>query len=379
MTNHRIVRIEWARLSGQRPRNAGCNSRLGEHGQEVYPPIARVTTEDGASGFGWSRLSREDATQLVGLSLDDAFAREAGLPGPVRAEYRALEYPLLDLCGKLADRPVYALVGDGPVEPFRARCYDTTLLIDDLHLDDDRQASELIAAEAMEGHGRGHRSFKIKVGRGAMHMPLEQGTHRDILVIQAVREAVGPECRLMLDANNGLNVNLVKRILSETAGASIHWMEEPFHEDAVLYAHLKEWLAAEGLNTLIADGEGSAHPQLLDWARDGYVDVIQYDVRTPGFSRWLELGPQLDAWGVRSAPHHYGGCFGNYAACHLSAAIDRFDMVEWDESSVDGLDGSAYTIADGWVTVPALPGFGLELDSKAYGNAVGQNGFAVEA
>ena len=37
-------------------------------------------------------------------------------------------------------------------------------------------------------------------------------------------------------------------------------MEEPFHEDAVLYRDLKDWLRAEGLTTLIADGEGEASP-----------------------------------------------------------------------------------------------------------------------
>ena len=62
---------------------------------------------------------------------------------------------------------------------FRARCYDTSLYIDDLHLADDNEAAALIASEALEGKARGHKAYKIKVGRGAMHMPLEQGTHRD--------------------------------------------------------------------------------------------------------------------------------------------------------------------------------------------------------
>ena len=38
MENVRIERIEWARLTGERPRKAGCNSRLGEHGLHVRPP-----------------------------------------------------------------------------------------------------------------------------------------------------------------------------------------------------------------------------------------------------------------------------------------------------------------------------------------------------
>ena len=44
MENVKIERIEWARLTGERRRKAGCNSRLGEHGLHVRPPIARLTT-----------------------------------------------------------------------------------------------------------------------------------------------------------------------------------------------------------------------------------------------------------------------------------------------------------------------------------------------
>ena len=206
----------------------------------------------------------------------------------------------------------------GEGERFCAPCYDTSLYMDDLCLDDE-EAAALIAAEALEGAARGHRAFKIKVGRGAMHMPLEAGTRRDIRVIRAVREAVGSQATVMIDANNGYNLNLTRRVLDETAGARLHWIEEPFHEDGRLYAHLKEWLATHDLEVLIADGEGAASPHLLDWAREGLIDVIQYDIRRPGLTRWLELGPQLDAWGVGSAPHHYGGAYGNYAACHVAA------------------------------------------------------------
>ena len=379
MAERRIVRIESAGLPGAKRRKPGGNARLVDHTQQIQPPIARILTDDGAAGFGWSSISKEEARGLVGSSLGDLFQTTPELgPGKnVREPFRALEYPLWDLAAKLQGKPVYALVGGSCQEPYRVRCYDTTLLIDDLHLEDDDEAAHFIASWAQEGYDRGHRAFKIKVGRGAMHLPLEKGTRRDIRVIRAVRELVGPGCRIMLDVNNGYLVNLVKRVLTETADAQVYWIEEPFHEDAVLYRHLKEWLNAEGLSTLIADGEGSAHPRLLDWARDGLVDVVQYDVLRPGFSRWLELGQQLDGWGARSAPHHFGGFYGNYASCHLSAAILGFEMAEWDEAIVPGLDGSAYTIVDGWVHVPDLPGFGLELDEAVYAGAVAEHGFVV--
>jgi L-alanine-DL-glutamate epimerase-like enolase superfamily enzyme len=371
----KVVSIEWARLEGQRPRKAGCNARLGEHGQRVRPPIARITTDEGISGFGWAWIAEEQAAELVGFALDDELDLQRGVQEP----FRRLEYAILDLAGKLAGKPVYALLGgqldaDGA---FRVPCYDTSLYMDDLHLQDDDAAAALMASEAMEGYVRGHRAFKIKVGRGAMHMPLEAGTRRDIRVIRAVREAVGPETRVMIDANNGYNVNLVKRVLGETADVGVHWIEEAFHEDARLYGHLREWLEEEGIGTLIADGEGSASPYLLDWATQGVIDVVQYDAFRPGFSRWLELGPQLDAARVRSAPHHYGEPFGNYAGCHLAAAIQRFEGVEWDEATVPGLDASAYAINEGMVSVPGAPGFGLSLEDAVYAEAIRENGYVV--
>jgi L-alanine-DL-glutamate epimerase-like enolase superfamily enzyme len=378
----RIARIEWARLEGRRPRKAGCNARLGEHGAVVRPPIARITTDQGAEGFGWCWIASESAESVVGCSLAETLGRtEEGFLN-VDSRFRALEYPILDLAGKLAGKPVYALLGEeagseAPTDALQVPCYDTSLYMDDLHLADDDKAAELIAGEARDGYERGHRAFKIKVGRGAMHMELEAGTRRDIRVITAVRAAVGPGCRIMIDANNGYNLNLAKRVLAETAEAEVYWIEEAFHEDAVLYGHLRDWLRVEGQETLIADGEGGASQRLLGWAERGLIDVVQYDVLRPGFSRWLEVGPMLDRWGTRSAPHHYGEPFGNYAACHLATAIRNFEGVEWDDAAVPALDASAYAIVEGEVRVPDLPGFGLALDEDRYAEAVAADGFCV--
>jgi len=375
MTTARIVAVEWAQLEGRRPRPAGCNARLGPHGQEVRVPLARLITSEGVAGFGRAHLTESQATQVLGQAVSDLLDGRSA----VREPFRAFEYPLLDLAGRIAGVPVYALLGgqaDGD-GLYRAPCYDTSLYMDDLHLQEDDAAAALMAEEAIQGYARGHRAFKIKVGRGAMHMPLEAGTRRDVRVIRAVRAAIGPGAHLMIDANNGYNLNLARRVLSETADAKVYWIEEAFHEDVRLYQVLKDWLDTEGLDTLIADGEGAASAHLLDWAAQGIVDVIQYDVLRPGFSYWLELGPQLDAASVRSAPHHYGEPYANYAAAHLAARIERFEGVEWDEASVPGLDASAYAVDEGQVLVPDLPGFGLALDGEAFDAAVRASGFAV--
>lgn len=381
-THSSITRIEQATLPGGRPRSNGCNARLGAHGADIRSPVLRVIAADGSTGFGWGRVDIDDARALLGMRLDDAFLprTEPDEPPLVRPEYRSLEYPLYDLVARAAGVPVYQYITPGRevASPLRARCYDTSLYMDDLDIDDDREAAELIAGEALEGFDRGHRGFKIKVGRGGMHMEVERGTRRDIMVINAVRAAVGGGSRIMIDANNGYNLNLTKRVLAETAESEVYWVEEAFHEDATLYRHLKAWMDDRGVSTLIADGEGDAATRLEDWAKEGLVDVLQYDIRGPGFAFWLDRSRDYDRWGVRSAPHHYGGYFCNYAAAHLSAAVRGFEAIEWDECDVEGLSAPGYSISDGLLSVPVSPGFGIELDMDIFCKAVSDNGYVVE-
>lgn len=373
--NTRIVRVEGALLEGTRPRTAGCNARLPSHGSRVNVPIVRLTAEDGATGFGFCPQGDLRRLQsLVGQPLDALFVRETG----VAERWRACEYPIWDLVAQRAGAPVYelaAMVNGYPTpERLLVPCYDTSLYFDDLHLQSTPDAVACMVAEAISGYESGHRAFKIKVGRGARHMPLQEGMERDIAIIRAVREAVGSDCPLMIDANNGYNLNLAKQVLLATADCKLFWIEEAFHEDPVLYRDLKEWQAANGLSVLIADGEGEASTRLVDWAKEGMIDVIQYDIFGYGFTRWLETGRQLDQWAasrdaarrVRPAPHHYGCHIGNYAACHLAPALTGFTFAEWDEAATPGIDASAYSIQDGIVHVPNLPGFGLALDDRAF-------------
>ncbi|MGH2353848.1 MAG: mandelate racemase, partial [Chloroflexota bacterium] len=152
MDDPRITRIEWGRLEGQRPRKAGRNARLGEHGVTVRVPFARITAEDGSTGFGACRASREQAQAALGSRLSEAFSPERGASDP----WIPLEYPLWDLMGKRARQPVYALAaavtGRSPERPYRAPCYDTSLYFDDLHLASEQEAAALIAGEAHEGY-----------------------------------------------------------------------------------------------------------------------------------------------------------------------------------------------------------------------------------
>ena len=376
MDNNRIVRIEAATLTGRRPRMAGCNARIPVHGLDLAVPIVRLTTDDGASGFGLGQPSAEAAQALLGRPLQ----KQLSADGRVSEDAGAFEFALWDLLGARSNQPVYQLVARAGVdisEPLRVPCYDTSLYFDDLHLETDQAGAALIAEEARYGYDHNHRNFKIKVGRGARYMPLEAGTQRDIAVIKAVREAVGPDARIMIDANNGYNLNIAKRVLAETADCKVFWLEEAFQEDPELYAELQRWMEAEGIATLIADGEGWAAQALMDWARAGRVDVVQYDIFSHGFSNWLRTGALLDEWGVRAAPHHYGRHLGNYISGHLATAVRGFTFVEWDEATTPGIDASAYRVDNGQVVIPDAPGFGLKLEEALFRQAVADGGFEL--
>lgn len=373
----RLVRIEWAELQGSRPRAAGSNARLGPHGALVRVPLARLTLDDGTWGFGVAGPTREQAQDLVGTPLAALFSTAGG----ATPRGLSLDMPLWDLVARRDRMPVYALaarmVGRALDSAPRPRCYDTSLYFDDLQLRDDAEAAALIAGEALQGRARGHRHFKIKVGRGARHMPLDAGTRRDIAVVQAVRAAVGPDAALMIDANNGYNLNLAKQVLESIAGCDVYWIEEAFHEDPVLYAELRTWMREQAIAALIADGEGVAAPGLLEWAERGLIDVVQMDIFGHGFTRWIATGRRLEGRGIRPAPHHYGRHLGNFAAAHLAGPLDRLAFVEWDQASTPGIDDAGYRVEEGVVHIPDAPGFGLDLDDATFTAAVRDRGFTV--
>ncbi|MEZ4713471.1 MAG: enolase C-terminal domain-like protein [Caldilineaceae bacterium] len=381
MSNSIIVSIEWANFEGRRPRSAGCNARLGEHGLTVQVPLARITCADGSRGFGPCRTTPEAAQALVGRDAHELLSHAGGRLPILDEAARALEFPLWDLLGQQSGQPVYQLAAATRKrtvdEPLRVACYDTSLYIDDLHLTSEQEAAELIADEARQGVARNHTAFKIKVGRGARHMSIQEGTARDIAVIHAVRAVVGPDAAIMIDANNGYNLNLAKQVLAATADCDLFWLEEAFHEDAVLYGDLCEWMNGQDLNVLVADGEGQASPTLLDWAEQGVIDVVQYDIFSYGLANWLATAAKLDKLGIHTAPHHYGRHLGNYISGHLATAAEQFLFVEWDEATTPGIAAPGYAIENGHVTIPDSPGFGLVLDEERFAHAVGNGGFRV--
>jgi L-alanine-DL-glutamate epimerase-like enolase superfamily enzyme len=360
----RIEKISHADIPFKRPRIAGKNARLDIHGWGGKFPLGFLKA-GGIESFGWCTMNRQQAEKFSGFPLKALFDQDCML----LPQYRGLEFLLLDWLGKRFHKPVYKLVAKDPATlngTFSVPVYDTTIYFDELHIKDNQEAVNFILSEVSEGLRRGHRHFKIKIGRPGMWMGLSEGLKRDIDIVTGIRSLVGPDAKLMVDANNGYNLNLAKEFLSATKDARLYWLEEAFHEDNMLYIELRRWMKEQGIDTLIADGEGHACEALVDWAKKGLVDVLQYDLRFYGFFNWIELCRDLEPFGILCAPHNYGGFYGNYAQGHFAAATAKFAFAEFDVAEAEGIDASAYRICEGRLEIPPDEGFGLKIDKAIF-------------
>ncbi len=158
----KVEKIEFAKLTGERARNAGANGRIGIHGKSCTVDIARITI-DGQSGYGSSiHMTPEWAENIIGRRLLDLFDERGRLHEAYRLQ---LEYPVFDWLGKRESKPVYQLVSGARTlsgAPLVVPCYDTSLYFDELHLPDERAAVALMQEEAMQGYAKGQRHFNFQ-------------------------------------------------------------------------------------------------------------------------------------------------------------------------------------------------------------------------
>lgn len=383
ISRERISRIERIELHSPRPRDIGCNARSGAHGTVVQDPVVRVHTASGAVGVGWARLERAGAEALVGRRLAELFRMPSGtppsgtLPGGSLAEGRAIDLPLWDLAARLEGVPLFRLLG---ARGNRAvELYDGSVYIDDLDADDAR-AREIFQEEVATGHRYGYRNFKIKIGRGARWMPTAAGLERDVLVIHTVREAAGPDAKILVDANNGGTLNSTKDTLDACADAGLYWFEEPFGEDPALNADLKRFIRERGYAALVADGEsGPPPPTFFAMVEAGDIDVVQHDFRAMGLTWWKTTAARIEPWGGRCAPHCWGSIIERYAHAHFAASVPNFAVQEAAPSDTEGVLLDGWELRDGKLLVPDTPGTGFDLEPELIERGVrAGGGYRVE-
>jgi len=367
---HRIVKIAAQRVRDRYPRSLGPNARLGPHGRGGSYQVRIIVTDKGATGWAMCYLPDEAVRPFVGAKVGDLFDLEVG----AAPEAGALENPLHDLAANILRVPVWKMLG--AAGPRRVPVYSGAIYMEDLMPRDRPGGLQAVLDACLQDYGAGYRAFKLKIGRGYRWMPKEEGLQRDITVTRAVREKF-PDCRILVDANDGFTVDEAIRYVQAVADCDLYWIEEPFEEHEQGLRRLKEAMAKAGCKARIADGERRRErakqparyggytqefgDHILRLGEAGLVDVCVMDPGIVGFTRWRKLLPELKRPGLSASPHLWAWTPRTYYCAQLAAGLDNICIVEGIPGGAPEIDYSAYRFVNGALAVPDTPGFGLRL------------------
>jgi L-alanine-DL-glutamate epimerase-like enolase superfamily enzyme len=351
-----ITRVDVITLPTRYPRAVGRNARLGSHGSGGTSTAVIVSTASGPRGWGLvEQPSAAAQTQLlVGRPLSELIdpatgVREKGLT--------VFDAALHDLLGQVHDVPVYELLGSRGETTIEV--YDGAIYFDDLDPETEPRGVAALLEECRADWSAGYRSFKLKIGRGHRWLGRAEGDRQDVMITRAVAEAF-PEARILVDANDGYDVEGFCSYLDAVADVDLYWVEEPFPDDAADLAQLRRHLNEVSPATRIADGELDPDlVTLLPIAQRGDLDVLLMDVMSFGITRWRETMPAVREAGVVASPHAWGRPLKTLYAAQLAAGLGSVDVVEGVPGVTGGVDTSGYGFVDGRLTVPDRPGFGL--------------------
>jgi len=155
-------------------------------------------------------------------------------------------------------------------------------------------SDQQIRENAQRAIAAGFTALKLKVGA--------RDTARDLRRARIIREAVGPDARIMLDANQQWSLPVALRICLELADIAPYWVEEPTHPDDLL-AH--QTLARAIAPIRLAAGEHLPNRLLFkNYLQAGAIHFVQADcVRIGGISEFLTVSLLARTFGKPIAPH----------------------------------------------------------------------------
>lgn len=288
--------------------------------------VVEVETDDGQIGLGNAALCPPLVKQAVDHyyaplvighdPFDYAYLWEKmyrmthawGRKGVGMTAISAIDIAIWDLMGKIAGRPVFKLLGGRTKD--RIPCYYSKLYSDDI---------PKMQQEAQTWRDQGFTMFKMRFGWGPKDGAA--GVRENLRRVAAIREVIGDDCDLMLEAYMGWNRDYAKRIIPKLAPFAPRWLEEPVIADDIHgYAELNAGPVP------ISGGEHEFSPlgfrQLLDAKA---VSVIQYDTnRVGGLTAAQKINALAEAYQVPVIPH--AGQMHNY---HLTMANFNCPMSEW--------------------------------------------------
>ena len=270
------------------------------------------------------------------------YLRGVGRKGLAFCAYSAVDIALWDLKGKMAGLPLYRMLGGVKRKiPIYASGGWASYSIDEL------------VDEVKEMVRRGYKYVKVKAGVNGGKSPNE-----DVRRIRAVRDAIGPDIGLMVDANNVWHSGPAIQVANRLRELDLVFLEEPvFADDIPGLAEFKR-----GTDIPLATGE---HEYTKFGVRDLLLaraaDYVQCDaVRCGGYTESLKIIGMTQAWNVFYAPH----CM-EYMHMHLMSAAPNAAFLErlliFEELS-DMVFVNPPQPKDGYLELPDKPGLGLELN-----------------
>jgi L-alanine-DL-glutamate epimerase-like enolase superfamily enzyme len=154
--------------------------------------------------------------------------------------------------------------------------------------------SELL--DEVKGYAaRGFKAVKIKVGKPEWQEDLER--------LRIVREGVGPGIKIMMDANQGMNVPDALALARAARDIGIQWFEEPIdHSDYEGYSILRN---QAGISLAMGEREYSTTP-LRELLKRNAIDIWQPDIlRLGGVEAWRNSAALAGAYNIPVLPHYY--------------------------------------------------------------------------
>jgi len=331
----------------------------------------KLTTDDGLVGWGETyamggvQSAIEDVLRPLLLGRDPLAARQLHQELLSATFFNGfavggVDLALDDLRGKALGVPVHALYG-GALRP-RVEAYAS---LPGYYLDRGPEAHWQDEVNALVA--RGFRGMKFRIGRF--------DPRREVPLLSAIRDTVGPDVRLMADANAAYSPALALRAAHALSELDFAWLEEPLPQSGYLgYPVLRA-----KMDLPLAGGEGlMTRPSAYEALQRGCFDIIQPDVSIcGGIAECLFIGELARMSAVRCVPHCWAGGITLAATLHLAALLPEpsrmpgtdaplleYDVTEnpfRDELIVD----APFALHDGFVEVPTSPGLGAEIDEAA--------------
>ena len=341
----------------------------------------RVTTDNGLSGIGEASLNGWETAQiayaenvtasLIGKSIQEIAPQLrvfAHSPGGLIASsvISALEQAVTDVRAKHAGVPLYALLGKTarPSVPVYANINRGAR---------DRSPAG-IAQSARNAVAAGFTAVKIAPFDGVYFgdedtVSLKRKVNLGIERVYAIRDAVGPDIKVMVDCHWRFNEAMTRDIMHDLKEARLYWLECPISENPDHYAALgRVRCETSAMGIKLAGAERQiATSGFASFIEDRLLDVVMPDVKyAGGYAEMLKIAALCARHDVGFSPHNPTGPVCNLASMHLCAVAPAFLILEHQlaESSLyfDVVKGFKPKLVNGCFALPDTPGIGAELD-----------------